>query len=171
MVMCRVNGIENSVLLGARILLMTLFLISGWDKLTDYPGAVTYMVQVGAMVPPVAAIIAIVMELFVPVVVLLGVLTRPLAILLALYTLSTAMIGHHYWSMTGTARLDNMIHFYKNISIVGGLLFLYVTGPGAYSAVAMTGSLGFRHWFLQRSNTKSGITSDLLTEDTRDAQP
>jgi putative oxidoreductase len=28
---------------------------------------------------------------------------------------------------------DNMIHFYKNISIIGGLLLLCVTGAGKYS--------------------------------------
>jgi putative oxidoreductase len=26
-----------------------------------------------------------------------------------------------------------MINFYKNISIIGGLLLLFVTGPGKYS--------------------------------------
>jgi putative oxidoreductase len=27
----------------------------------------------------------------------------------------------------------NMINFYKNVSIIGGLLLLSVTGPGKYS--------------------------------------
>jgi putative oxidoreductase len=35
--------------------------------------------------------------------------------------------------MSGATAFDNMIHFYKNISIVGGLLLLYVTGAGKYS--------------------------------------
>jgi putative oxidoreductase len=54
-------------------------------------------------------------------------------LLLALYTLGTAFIGHHYWTMTGTAQYANMINFYKNVSIMGGLLLLAATGPGRYS--------------------------------------
>jgi putative oxidoreductase len=47
--------------------------------------------------------------------------------------LAAAFIGHRYWTMSGATAFDNMIHFYKNISIVGGLLLLYVTGAGKYS--------------------------------------
>jgi putative oxidoreductase len=35
--------------------------------------------------------------------------------------------------MLGGERVDNMIHFYKNVSIAGALLLLSVTGPGRYS--------------------------------------
>jgi putative oxidoreductase len=124
---------SDELILVARFLLVLLFLIFGWDKLTDYSGTVAYMVQSGAPVPPLSAVIAIIMEFFVSLAILLGVLTRPLAILLAVYTFATAIIGHHYWSMTGAVQYDNMVHFYKNISIIGGLLLLYVTGAGKYS--------------------------------------
>jgi putative oxidoreductase len=43
--------------------------------------------------------------------------------------------------MTGPAQLDNMLHFYKNVSIMGGFLVLYVTGPGKYSVDARFGLL------------------------------
>lgn len=64
---------------------------------------------------------------------LVGFRTRPFALLLAVYTLGTAVIGHHYWSMSGMMRLENMINFYKNVSIIGGLALLAVSGPGRYS--------------------------------------
>jgi putative oxidoreductase len=35
--------------------------------------------------------------------------------------------------MEGMEHYLSMINFYKNISIVGGLLLLSVTGPGKYS--------------------------------------
>ena len=81
----------------------------------------------------VAAAIAVAMEFVVGIALVLGVYTRPFAFLMALYTLATAFIGHHYWTMADAARADNMIHFYKNVSIVGGLLLLCVTGAGKYS--------------------------------------
>ena len=123
----------DGILLAARILIALLFLIFGWQKLLDYSGTVQYLTHVGAPFPPLATVIAIVMEFFVSIAIILGVATRPLAALLALYTLGTALIGHHYWTLTGMARVGNEINFYKNISIIGGLLALYVTGAGRYA--------------------------------------
>lgn len=130
-----IKGADGMLLL-ARCLLMLLFLIFGWEKLLDYPGTAHYMAQVGAPLPALAAAIAIVMEFFVALAIILGVATRPLALLLALYTLGTALIGHHFWTMTGMARYENEINFFKNVSIIGGLLTLYVTGAGRYAVDA-----------------------------------
>ena len=44
-----------------------------------------------------------------------------------------AIIGHHYWDMTGDAVGPNMINFWKNVSIAGAFLLLAITGPGAIS--------------------------------------
>lgn len=128
---------QDAALFAARILISLLFLIFGWEKLTHYSGTLHYMVSVGAPWPALATLIAIVMEFFVALAIMAGIATRPLAILLAIYTFGTALIGHHYWTMTGMARFENEINFWKNISIMGGLLGLYVTGPGRYSISAM----------------------------------
>lgn len=125
---------SNSVVLLARILLIWLFVIYGWSKLTDFGATETYMSHVGAPLPFLAAVIAVIMEFFAGVAIFVGLFTRPIALLLALYTLGTALIGHHYWTMTGAEQYVAKINFYKNISIVGGFLLLYVTGAGKYSA-------------------------------------
>jgi putative oxidoreductase len=124
---------KDAILLVARVLLMVLFVYFGWSKLTGFSGTVGYMASTGAPAPELSAVIAVVMELGVGLALLVGFYARPLAILLALYTLGTAFIGHHFWNMTGMVAYDNMIHFYKNVSIIGGLLFLTATGPGKYS--------------------------------------
>jgi putative oxidoreductase len=54
-----------------------------------------------------------------------------------LYTLGTALIGHRYWTLTGADRVASMDGFYKNLSIMGGFLLLYVTGAGKYSIDAL----------------------------------
>src|SRR5437660_1465319 len=109
---------KDEVILVARVLLIVLFVVFGWGKLTNYAGAVAYMAQTGAPLPSVAALAAIVVEVLVAFAVALGAWTRPLALLLALYTLGTGLIGHHFWTMEGTARYANAINFYKNISII-----------------------------------------------------
>jgi len=117
----------------ARILLVLLFLIRGWDKMNNISGTMDYFAGVGLQLTGVAVVIAVVVELVFGVAILLGVFTRPLALLLAVYTIVTALIGHHYWTLTGGAQVNNLIHFYKNVGIVGGFILLYVTGPGKYS--------------------------------------
>jgi putative oxidoreductase len=124
---------RNEIILLARILLMILFILSGWSKLTNFDGTVAYMTSLGAPVPMLAAVIAVVMEVFVAIAIVLGFYTRPLAFLLALFALGAALIGHHFWTMADPERGANMIQYFKNLSIMGGLLLLGITGPGKYS--------------------------------------
>ncbi|VWC71087.1 membrane protein [Burkholderia lata] len=124
---------KDELILVARILLMVLFVMFGWSKLTGFSGTVAFMASSGVPAPELSTIVAVVMEFVVGIALVVGVRTRLLALLLALYTLGTAIVGHHYWNMTGAVQYDNMIHFYKNISIIGGLMLLCVTGAGKYS--------------------------------------
>jgi putative oxidoreductase len=131
--------IRNEVILAARVLLVLLFVIFGWSKLTDYGGTVSYMAMTGAPVPQISAAIAIVIELFVGIAILFGIFTRPLALVMAAYTLATGFIGHHYWTMSGADQLASETNFYKNVSIMAGFLLLYITGAGKYSLDARFG--------------------------------
>jgi putative oxidoreductase len=131
--------LRDGTILLARILLVVLFLLFGWRKMTGFTGTEGYFAHEGVPMPAIAALVAVVMEFFVGLAILLGAWTRPLALLLALYTLATAFIGHPYWTMTGVAQMGAMINFYKNISIIGGLLLLYVSGAGKYSVDARIG--------------------------------
>ena len=128
-----INGINDEIILAARVLLATLFLIFGWRKLRDFSGTVSQMTQLGVPTPVLAAGVATFMELPVAFAVAVGVFARPAALLMALYTMGTALIGHRYWTITGADYVDSMDNFYKNLSIMGGFLLLYVTGPGKYS--------------------------------------
>ena len=134
-----INGINDELILAARLLLATLFLIFGWRKLKDFSGTVSQMAQLGVPMPILAAAVATFMELPVAFAVAVGAFTRPLALLMFLYTLGTALIGHRYWTMTGSERVDNMDGFYKNLGIMGGFLLLYMTGAGKYSIDALFG--------------------------------
>jgi putative oxidoreductase len=132
-----INDIDDALILVARLLLATLFLIFGWRKRRDYSGTVSQIVQLGAPMPVLAAGMAIVMELSVAFAVAVGAFARPAALLLLLYTLGTALIGHRYWTVTDADKVDSMDGFYKNLSIMGGFLLLYVTGAGKYSIDAL----------------------------------
>lgn len=127
------DGQKDEIVLVARILLVVLFVLFGWQKVTGFEGTIEYMAHVGAPVPTLSAAIAVAAELGGGLLILVGFFTRPLALLLAIYTVATALIGHRYWALTGMEQYAAMINFYKNISIAGGFLLLAVTGAGRYS--------------------------------------
>jgi putative oxidoreductase len=131
------DKVRDGALLLARVLLSMLFVIFGWTKLTNFSATVGYFADLAVPLPGLATVIAVVMEFFVGVLIILGLLTRPLALMLAVYTLATALIGHPYWTIAGPAQLDAEINFYKNVGIIGGLVLLYVTGAGKYAVDRM----------------------------------
>ena len=108
-----INGINDELILAARLLLATLFLIFGWRKLRDFSGTVSQIAQLGVPTPVLAAAVAIFMELPVAFAVAVGAFTRPAALLLFFYTLGTALIGHRYWTMTGAEKSTAWTAFTK----------------------------------------------------------
>jgi putative oxidoreductase len=135
--MTTMNGINDELLLVARVLLTALFVIFGLRKLLDFPGTIAQMVKLRVPLPKLAAAISTFMEVVVALVVALGAFTRPLAFLMALYTVGTAFLGHHYWTVKNPERVESMDGFFKDLAIVGGFLLLYMTGPGKYSIDAL----------------------------------
>jgi putative oxidoreductase len=133
------DGFGNELNLAARLLLATLFLIFGWRKVRDYSGTVDQMAQLGLPMPVLVAIVSIIMEVPVALAVAVGAFTRPVAVLMALYALGTALIGHRYWTVKGADFVDTLEGFYKDLSITGGFLLLYITGAGKYSIDALLG--------------------------------
>ena len=127
------DKVRDSLLVACRVLLMILFIKAGWSKLTGFPLTVQHFTHSGVPFPVLAACVAVAMEFFAGIAVVLGLLTRTLAIALAVYTLGTALLGHHYWTLQGRAQIDAEINFFKNVSIMGGFFLLYLTGAGRYS--------------------------------------
>ena len=128
-----INSTNDAIVLVARLFLAALFLIFGWRKLRDYSGTVSQMVKDGVPTPIMASVVAIFMELPVSFAVAVGAFTRPSAVLMVVYTLGTSLVEHRFWTKTGADHLESMEAFFKNLSIMGGFLLLYITGAGRYS--------------------------------------
>ena len=101
------NGITMSSF-SRPVFFSRVFLIFGWRKLRYFPGTVNQTAQLGVPTPLTAAAVATFMELPVAFAVAIGAFTRPAAVLMFFYTLGTALVGHRYWTMTGTDRVDGM---------------------------------------------------------------
>src|SRR5437764_1766389 len=50
-------------------------------------------------------------------------LRRLAAVLLALQLLPITYVGHRFWEAEGQAQSQQKIHFFKNVSMVGGALY------------------------------------------------
>ncbi|WP_261803734.1 DoxX family protein [Variovorax sp. PAMC26660] len=91
------------------------------------------MTSAGLPLPEVAAAVAIVIELGLGIALLLGFKTRWTAIVMAIFTVVTALFFHKYWSAPEAMKMMQQINFNKNIAIAGGLLALAAFGPGRFS--------------------------------------
>ena len=126
----------DAALLIARIALAAIFLYSGHGKLTNPAGFSTYLVNHGfpGGVSYPMALLAGAVEALGGLAILTGFYTRYAALLLAAFTLVAALIGHRFWEIGDAAQRGNqLIHFWKNIAMIGGFLALYVGGAGAFS--------------------------------------
>lgn len=121
---------ESSVLLVARFLLGSLFLWSGIGQVQGYDETAIFLARhgvIGGLLP-----IAIFIELAGAVLIIAGYRTRWICLVLAGFCVVTALLFHANFSDRA-----QMFHFLKNAAIAGGLLALYVSGPGRLSFDAM----------------------------------
>jgi putative oxidoreductase len=112
--------------LAGRSLLSVLFLLSGVGKIGAYAGTAAYMSSLG--VPSVLLPVVIATEVLGALAIILGWQTRVTALLLAGFSLVTALVFH-----SNFGDQIEMIMFLKNVSIAGGFLLLVANGAGPLS--------------------------------------
>ena len=109
-----------------RIFISSIFLIAGVGKIFNYEGTIGYMEGFG--VPGYLLIPAIIIEILFPLLVIIGYKTKLAAIILALFTISLAIIFH-----TDFSNQMQLMSFLKNFAIAGGFLIIFARGAGKYS--------------------------------------
>ena len=113
------TSLQDTLALVGRIMIAYLFIPAGFGKLMGFAGTVGYISSVGLPLPQVGAVIAIVVELGLGIALLLGYKTRIVAIVMALFTVATALFFHKYWSASDAMKMMQTINFNKNIAIAG----------------------------------------------------
>lgn len=111
--------------LACRVLIAAIFVISGYGKIGGYAGTQAYMASAG--LPGALLPLVIALELGGGLAIVLGVATRPVAVLLAGFSLIAGLLFH------GGADMMQQIMLLKNVAIAGGFLFLAAYGPGRLS--------------------------------------
>lgn len=119
--------------LAGRILLASIFILSGVMKLIDTSGTVGHMEAQGIPYAHPLAILAGAVEVLGGLSVLTGFATRLGGLALFLFLIPTTVLFHDFWNLSGAERLPQMVNFMKNLAIMGGLLVVVAFGPGRYS--------------------------------------
>jgi putative oxidoreductase len=120
-----------------RVLIALLFLLSGIGKIAAPAATQGFIASVGLPAPVAAYLVAVIVEVGGGVLLIAGLRTRIVAVAMAVFTLATALAFHKNF-----ADQNQMIHFLKNIAIIGGLLQVAAFGGGAFSLDGWLGRPG-----------------------------
>ncbi|MES2164637.1 MAG: DoxX family protein [Pseudomonadota bacterium] len=123
------NNTNTSVIPAiGRVLMATIFVMSGIGKLAAPAATMGYIASSGLPLPMLALVVAIAVELGGGLLLALGIQTRLVAAGLAAFSIVTGLAFHH-----AVGDQNQMIHLLKNIAMAGGLLQVVAFGAGAYS--------------------------------------
>ena len=109
-----------------RILLSALFLIEGLGKISMQNDVIMYMEDYG--VPGILFVPATILEILFPLFLIVGYKTKWAASVMALFTLTVAIIFH-----TDFSEGMQMMFFLKDMAIAGGFMIIVTYGSGKIS--------------------------------------
>ena len=111
-----------------RILLSLIFLGSAATKIADPAGTQAYMEAFGLPMPGVLLVAAIATELLGGLALLVGLKAQWTAVVLIGFLATATLIFH-----TSLGEQQQLLHFLKNLAILGGLLLVMGQGTGPLS--------------------------------------
>jgi transmembrane protein len=114
--------LERWLFLAGRIAITFMFWFAGLGFLVDFPGAVETVRGYGLEPAVPFAALTVLVLLAGAALVIDGRLAWLGAAMLALFTLATIPLVHHFWTMTGLARTQALLESEEHISVVGGLI-------------------------------------------------
>ena len=126
------GGSGAGALLG-RVFLSQIFLISAFSKVLNFAGTAEHMAGRGIPAAKLLLAGAILFEVAGSLSILVGYRCRFGAFLLILFLIPTTLIFHNFWAVAPADQRMQMIHFMKNLAIIGGLIVLAAAGPGKIS--------------------------------------
>lgn len=129
---------NDEIQLVGRILMSILFILSGFGKISGYAATGAYMAAHGLPLVAILEPLTIVVELGGGILVVLGLFTRPVALIWFLFLIPVTFVFHTSPDAMHSAQ-EQMINLLKNLSIMGAALYLFAHGAGRLSLDARLG--------------------------------
>ena len=127
------TGCHNVVALLGRLAMGWIFLSSGFSKLSDVAAFSAVLAKRGVPAPSFMGWLGAIVEFGGGLLILLGVKLRYAAVLVILFVVVATLLRHRYWEFAAEAFTAQRSNFWKNVTIIGGLLFMFLAGAGRYS--------------------------------------
>jgi len=127
------SGFEQACALLGRVLIALIFLRSAAGKMMSFAGTAGYMASKGMPYTEFLLVAAIAIELVAGTALVLGYKVRWAAAALIVFLVPATLIFHNYWAVDAAQLQNQTNHFYKNVAILGALVFLMGVGGGAAS--------------------------------------
>ncbi len=124
---------NDATLLAARLLLAAALMPTGIARALNVSGFALTLAGAGMPFPNAVATTAVVVQVFGPLALILGVLPRLTGLALALFAAATACVLHAFWQFTGPALVAERTLMLADLGLAGGYLLYAMTGPGAWS--------------------------------------
>jgi putative oxidoreductase len=129
---------DDPVLLLGRLALGVIFVKSGLQKLLALGAFAASLAGRGIPQSSFWAVVGATVEFVGGVLIVTGLKTRYASLLLILFVIVATGIAHRYWEFAeAAARRTHESQFFKNLSIIGGLVLLYATGSGRFGLDAV----------------------------------
>jgi putative oxidoreductase len=129
----KMNGnLQNLSMLAGRILLSAIFIISGFGKVTGFEGTAGYMASAGLPFVNILLVLTIAVELGGGILLAVGWKARWVALAIFLFLIPVTLIFHSSGADPAQAQ-QQMTQALKNFAIMGGMLYVFAFGPGAWS--------------------------------------
>jgi putative oxidoreductase len=122
---------QDRIALAGRVLLAAIFVMSGLGKVAAPAASLAYMRATGLPLAPLGLAAAALIELGGGLALILGYRTRLAATVLAAFAIVTALVFH-----SALSDQNQLIHFFKNMAMAGGLLQVAAFGGGRLSSDA-----------------------------------
>jgi putative oxidoreductase len=124
---------DEVILLIGRLALGAIFVKSGLQKLLALSAFAASLAQRGVPASSTWALIGAAVEFLGGILIITGLRTREASLLMILFVVVATGISHRFWEFAEAARRTQESQFFKNLSIIGGFVLLFVTGGGRYS--------------------------------------
>ena len=119
--------------LAGRILMAVIFLNSGFGKITGFSATAGFMASKGMPMVEFLLVGAIVFELAGAIMLIAGWRVHWGALLLIAFTIPATLMFHNFWAVDAAQVQNQLNHFLKNVTIIGGLLYVMAFGAGPLS--------------------------------------
>lgn len=124
---------QNGVLLAARLLMAAAILPIGVARALNVSGFALTLAAAGIPSPNAVATVAVIVQVFGPLALILGVMPRMTGIALAAFVAGFAALLHPFWDYSGLTAATERSFLLADLGLAGAFLMYAMTGPGAWS--------------------------------------